>query len=77
VIDIASPSTLYAGGVDGVFKTTNAGQTWVALGTGLLSSVRSLAIDPQDSAVVFAGTEGGGLYRTTDGGTAWEQVGAK
>src|SRR5262245_3779016 len=33
--------------------------------------IRSLAIDPQTPTTVFAGTAGGGVFRSLDGGTSW------
>src|SRR4029077_14671586 len=39
--------------------------------------VQALAIAPADAAVVYAGTfgvDGGGLYKSTDGGSSWERL---
>lgn len=36
--------------------------------------VISIAIHPENPNVVFVGTESGGLYRTTDGGTIWRPL---
>ncbi|MDY7095602.1 MAG: hypothetical protein SX243_21710 [Acidobacteriota bacterium] len=40
------------------------------------ADVRSLAVDPQDGLTVIAGTSGGQVYRTTDGGESWQDAGA-
>lgn len=37
-------------------------------------TVNSLAIDPADSQIVYAGTLGGGVFKTTNGGTSWKPV---
>ena len=37
--------------------------------------VRCLAADPQDAAVVFAGTQGNGVMRSDDHGRSWHQAG--
>jgi len=37
--------------------------------------VQALAVDPASSDVVYAGLDGGGVYRTTDGGATWTQSG--
>jgi len=33
--------------------------------------VNALAVDPRNSQVVYAGVEGGGVWKTTDGGGNW------
>jgi photosystem II stability/assembly factor-like uncharacterized protein len=76
VIDPQNPMTLYAGTDAGLFKSTDQGRTW--LKSGLPGTYAGpLAIDPQDSAVVYAGAAlcpegcGWGLFKSTDGGTNW------
>ncbi len=39
------------------------------------ATVLSLAVDPADSATVFAGTEAGGVFKTSDSGARWSSVG--
>ena len=43
------------------------------LNSGLPNNVTALAIDPQNSSIVYAGT-GSGVFRSTDGGTNWVAV---
>jgi photosystem II stability/assembly factor-like uncharacterized protein len=73
----SAKGTWYAGG-GGMFKSTDAGHTWTAIADGLPSPVliRSLAVDPSHPEVVYAGTEGSGLYKTGDGGKSWHLTGA-
>ena len=33
--------------------------------------VYALAIDPQTPSMLYAGTYGGGVFKSTDGGTSW------
>jgi len=60
--------------INHIFKSTNmnvAAPTWTAVGNGLPdAAVNSMAIDPNNSMVVFAGTDIG-VYRSTDGGLNW------
>jgi hypothetical protein len=68
--DPRNPSILYAATLKGVFKTTDAGQSWSLLSGGLpVNQYFSLAIDPNNSAVVYAG--GTGFYKSTDAGATW------
>jgi hypothetical protein len=79
-IDSQNPSTIYARAVVGgsgglLFKTTTGGASWTAVNSGLPNNVTALAIDPQNSSMVYAGT-GSGVFRSTDGGTNWMAVNA-
>ena len=52
-------------GGGGVFKSTNGGTNWSAINSGLTnSSVYSLVINPQSSDTIYAGTYGGGTFKT-------------
>jgi hypothetical protein len=39
------------------------------------ATVLSLAVDPADSATVFAGTEAGGVFKSSDSGARWSFAG--
>lgn len=84
-IDPTTPSTLYAGtyvstgSPGGVFKSTNAGNTWEAVDTGLPTadiSVVALAIDPTTPTTLYAGTYSYGVFKSTDGAGTWAVVNA-
>ncbi len=71
---------LFADVMNGVFKTTDAGENWHSVNTGLTrggSAVGGdrLAVDPTDSdhLLVTSGT-GDTLYETTDGAQTWTEV---
>lgn len=86
VIHPTNPNVLFAAGVaGGIWKSTDAGATWTALDDLLLNiAVNSLAIDPVNPDVLYAGTGEGffnsdavrglGIFKTTDGGTTWAQL---
>ena len=78
----------YFGGVDGgVWKTVNAGQSWTNITDGKtsISSVGAIALAPSDPNVIWVGTgetdwredltHGNGVWRSTDGGATWTQLG--
>src|SRR5262249_59046875 len=70
-------NTLYAGGMGGVFKSTDGGETWAPPGPGLsgqLGVVQTLVIDPNDARVLYAGTNSKGVFKSIDGGATWQAV---
>jgi hypothetical protein len=55
-----------------MFKSTNAGGSWNPVNTGLTDlRVSVLAIDPQNSQIVYAGTLGGGMFKSANAGGSW------
>jgi photosystem II stability/assembly factor-like uncharacterized protein len=83
-IDPSSPQTLYAAvsctyyeecGNTYVYKTTDGAASWSsALYVSSLEWFTSIAIDPVDPAIVYAGHADGGVYRSTDAGVTWETI---
>jgi photosystem II stability/assembly factor-like uncharacterized protein len=76
--DPRRPGVVYAGTDMGLYRSDDGGAKWRPLDTpmsGLM--VWSLAIDPVESTVMFAGTgtpSKPGIYRTTDEGKTWEHL---
>jgi uncharacterized protein (TIGR03437 family) len=71
VIDPSDHSTVYAGTGGGVFKSTNAAQSWTAASTGLGTlNVRILTMDALNG-VLYAVTLSG-LFQSTDRGASWK-----
>src|SRR6266481_2591773 len=76
--DPRRPAGVYAGTDMGLYESDDAGAHWRLLDTPMKGSmVWSMAIDPVDPNVMFAGTgtpSKPGIYRTTDAGKTWEQL---
>jgi len=78
-IDPRTPSTLYAGTLDGVFKSTDGASSWQAVNTGFpykpdfFYGVFALAIDPSTPSTLYAGTLDG-VFKSTDGASSWQAV---
>jgi photosystem II stability/assembly factor-like uncharacterized protein len=80
-LDPSDPSTLYIGGdytnsgqVPSVYKSTDNGNTFSEITTGIdpaCRSVHALRVDATTPAIVYAGTEAGGIYRSTNSGHTW------
>ena len=51
--------------------------TWARVNTGEFvnrDAIGTIAIDPQDATVMYAGTDAAGLYKTTDSGVSWVPI---
>jgi photosystem II stability/assembly factor-like uncharacterized protein len=83
-IDPQRPSTLYAGTTGGAYRSTNGGASWTKINTGLIPpeildaamalGVNILAIDPQHTDMIYAGTTKG-LFKSADRGDSWTRIG--
>ena len=89
----SDPKVLYAGtgesdirsdlsSGDGVYKSTNGGQTWANVGLRDSGQISRIVVDPHDANVVFVAVLGHaygpnterGVYKSTDGGASWNKV---
>jgi photosystem II stability/assembly factor-like uncharacterized protein len=67
---------------DGIYKTTNAGETWQKMGLEKTERIAKIAIHPKNHDIVFAAGLGDlwnpnperGLFKTTDGGKTWDKI---
>ncbi len=88
-LDPRNPAIFYVGlGTGGLFKTGNNGVTFDPIfDKQPVLSIGAVAVAPSDSDVVWVGTGeandrnssewGDGVYRSTDGGSTWTNVGLK
>jgi photosystem II stability/assembly factor-like uncharacterized protein len=81
VVDPDTPTTLYAGTDQGLFKSTDGGGTWYETIANFLSRPDNivLVIDPSTPTTLYAGacSEGSGIcgvYKSTDGGSTWNET---
>jgi len=76
-VDPTKPATLYAGTIEGVFKSIDRGTNWTLNSTGMLNAaslnVQALGIDPLTTATLYAGTQNG-VFRSTNGAASWTNV---
>jgi len=84
----SKPHTFFMGSTGGgVWKTTDAGETWDNISDAFfkVGSIGSIEVAPSDPNVIYVGTgsdaprgnisTGIGVYKTTDGGKTWKHVG--
>lgn len=88
VIDKNNPSVLYLGTGElnysadsqygnGIYKSTNAGATWVQIAPSSLVGNRCsmMAIDPANSNIVYAAMNNG-VFKSTNAGANWNNTGS-
>jgi photosystem II stability/assembly factor-like uncharacterized protein len=67
---------------NGVYKSTDGGETWTNMGLPESHDIPKIAIDPKNEDVVYVAALGHlwgtnrerGIYKTADGGKTWQQV---
>ncbi|XLS29521.1 VPS10 domain-containing protein [Flavobacteriaceae bacterium M23B6Z8] len=67
---------------DGVYKSTDAGKTWIHVGLDKTMHISDVVIHPKDPNVVFVAAQGSqygpsedrGIYKSDDGGKNWKKV---
>ncbi len=81
-VNPANASQLFAGTDHGVARSADGGATWQQNSTAsatdsgeasaiLAQTVLSLALEPGNPAVLYAGTSGHGVFKSSNGGNSW------
>src|SRR5208282_6007414 len=92
-IDPSAPKTIWVGTGepwtrnsvsigDGIYKSTDGGDSWTSLGLKDTERIAKILIDPKDGNTVYACAPGKlwsdsddrGVYKTTDGGKTWTKI---
>ncbi|MEK6325784.1 MAG: YCF48-related protein [Acidobacteriota bacterium] len=63
--------------LNGVFRSTDGGKSWERIspvGDKEIRNIESVAIDPRDTNIIYAGTRHL-PWKTTNGGVTWKQIG--
>lgn len=61
---------MFAAMRDGLFRSADGGQSWKPVGNEL-KNMAAVAINPKRADEVYAASEDGTLYVSTDGWTTW------
>jgi photosystem II stability/assembly factor-like uncharacterized protein len=67
-----NPKVMFAAMRDGLFRSADAGESWKAVAKEL-KNMAAAAINPKRTDEVYAASEDGKLYVSTDGGTTWTE----
>jgi photosystem II stability/assembly factor-like uncharacterized protein len=92
-VDPSNPATIWVGtgeswvrnsvsAGDGIYRSTDEGESWTKLGLDSTERIARIVVDPRAAGTVFACATGHlfddhpdrGVYRTKDAGKTWEKV---
>lgn len=67
---------------DGVYKSTDAGKTWVKMGLDKTRQIARIIIHPKNPEIVYVAAQGAlngatperGIYKSMDGGKTWKNI---
>ena len=67
---------------DGVYRSTDAGRSWIHVGLAETQNIGEIAVHPADPDIVYVAALGHvwgenperGVYRSTDGGENWDRI---
>uniref|UniRef100_Q02D71 Glycosyl hydrolase, BNR repeat-containing protein n=1 Tax=Solibacter usitatus (strain Ellin6076) TaxID=234267 RepID=Q02D71_SOLUE len=69
-VDPRAPNKIYAGTATGLLRSRDSGESWTpAISFGV--RVNALTVDPANSGVVYAASQGQGFYKSLDSGFTW------
>ncbi len=72
----SDPRIVVLGALDGVYRSSDSGNTWTQIspaGSSEIHEIESIAIDPKDTNIIYAGTWHL-PWKTTDGGANWSNM---
>ncbi len=72
-----NPHRIYAGSEVGLYRSDDNGASWELRESPMTGmQIWSVAVDPMDPEVIFAGTKPPAIFRSSDGGKSWERLSA-
>lgn len=67
-----NPKVMFAAMRDGLFRSADGGQSWKPIGNEL-RNMAAVAINPKRTEDIYAASEDGKVYVSTDGGATWAE----
>ena len=71
-VDTITPQRVYAAGPAGLFRSDDAGQSWMPAGEGLPKEPLAVTLNPAAPQTVFVLLADHSVWRSTDGATTWQ-----
>lgn len=70
-VDLGNPKIMYVAMRDGLFKSTDAGNTWKKFGNDL-KNLATVTVNSKNSSEVYVATVDGKIFASADGGVSWK-----
>lgn len=71
---LATESDVLLGAGAGLYRWQPDENRWVLVSDLFSGGVSSLAVNPENDQILYAGTTNDGVYRTKDGGASWQKL---
>jgi photosystem II stability/assembly factor-like uncharacterized protein len=71
-VDTVTPKRVYAAGPSGLFRSDDAGQTWMSVGESLPAEPLAITLDPVEPQTVFVVLVDNSIWRSNDGAVTWQ-----
>ena len=71
-VDPSNPKIMYVAMRDGIFKSTDAGETWKLLGKEL-KDLAAVTINPKKPTEIYVSMMDGTIYVSADAGMKWKK----
>lgn len=71
--DPVNKSSMLAGTKDGIYKTTDEGKSFTQINKDI-KNVSAITFDEENQTTVYAATEDGTIYQSSDSGSSWKKV---
>lgn len=71
--DPVNKSSMLAGTKDGIYKTADEGKSFKQVNKDI-KNVTAITFDAENQTTVYAATEDGTIYQSTDRGTSWNKI---
>ena len=71
-VDPGNPKVMYVAIRDGLFKSTDAGETWKPVGKEL-KNLAAVTINPKKPTEIYVSTIDGTIYVSADAGMKWKK----
>ncbi len=72
-VEPRNPNVMFVVVQDELRKSTDAGRSWNSVGP-VIKNLAALAVNPRRTAEMYAISNDGAIFKTTDGGRTWEQL---
>lgn len=74
-VDPKDKCTIYVGYGNRVFKTTDCNRSWLEIYLDTRpQNISAIGVDSGNNAIIYAGTEGGEILKSTNGGNSWATI---